>query len=72
MLIVALIAALEMIELTGPDQQMIEVNRNEIVSLRAPRVSDHFAPGTRCLVFTTDGKYIAVTQTCESVNDRLK
>jgi hypothetical protein len=60
-----------LITLTGPDQQAIEVNPNEIVALREPRGTDHFARGTRCLVFTSDGKYLSVMETCEKVHELI-
>lgn len=63
-----------LLELTGPDKQMVEVNPSEITMIRQPRHDhrEHFAPGTRCLIFTADGKYIAVIETCRQVNDMLK
>jgi hypothetical protein len=69
---VAVILALELITLTGPDKQVIQLNPNVIVSLRAPRVGEHFAPGTRCLIHTSDGKIIVVQETCTQVNGLLK
>jgi hypothetical protein len=59
--------ALGLVELTGPGGQVIEVNPNEIVSVREPRGADHFGKDVHCLVFTSDGKYIGVVQTCEQV-----
>jgi hypothetical protein len=68
----AVVLALELIQLTGPERQVIQVNPNVIVSLRAPRVNEHFAPGAKCLVHTGDGKIIVVLETCEQVNRLLK
>lgn len=64
--------AAEFLILTGPDHQAIEVNPAEIVALRAPRSADHFAAGTKCLVFTADGKYVSVTETCLRVDEMLR
>jgi hypothetical protein len=58
---------IKVITLMGPDGQQVEINRNEIVSTRAPRSTDHFGKGVRCLVFTVDGKYIGVIETCAEV-----
>lgn len=51
--------------LTAPDGTTIDVNPNKIVSLRDPGDSLH--PGVRCLINTTDGKYIGVAETCAAV-----
>ena len=64
--------ALQLILLTGPDHQPIEVNPEAITSIRPPRVSDHFAPGTHCLVFMTDGKLITAVETCEQIKYLLR
>ena len=63
---IVLIAS-HLIRLTGPDNQIIEVNPAEIVSVRQPRVSDHFASGSRCAINTTDGKIVVVQELCTSV-----
>jgi hypothetical protein len=55
------------ITVTGPENQHIKINADDVVSLREPRGADHFAPGTKCLVFTADGKYIGVRETCTEV-----
>jgi hypothetical protein len=59
--------ALVLITLTGPDGQHVEINPAEIISIREPRGTDHFAKGTHCLITTTDGKYATVLETCERV-----
>ena len=58
---------LQLITLTGPGGQKIEVNLNEIVSVREPRHSDHFAAGTHCAINTTDQKVVAVQDRCDVV-----
>jgi hypothetical protein len=68
----AVALALELIQLTGPEHQVIQVNPSSIVSLRAPRTAEHFAPGTKCLLNMGDGKIIVVMETCEQVNHLLK
>lgn len=66
-----MLAALKLILLTGPGQQVIEVNPAEIASIRQPRGSEHLARGTRCLIFTADGKFFSVRETCAEVQRRL-
>ena len=58
---------LRLILLTGPDSQEILLNIDEVVSVRQPRAPDHFAPGTRCIINTSDGKVVAVMELCSSV-----
>jgi hypothetical protein len=58
---------LRLILLTGPDNQAIELNIDEVVSVRQPRSTDHFASGTRCIINTTDGKFVLVQELCSSV-----
>ena len=59
--------ALQLILLTGPDNQRIEVNPNAVTNFRSPRGNDHFAPGVHCLVFLSDGKPLTVIETCDQV-----
>jgi hypothetical protein len=65
---------LHLVRLTGPDHQVVLINPDEVVSLREPRGQrgEHFAAGIACLVFTADGKYTAVTETCSEVRQRLE
>jgi hypothetical protein len=69
-----LITALRLITLTGPDGQVIELNPGTVATLRTvrDRDADHFARGTRCIVFTTDGKNVNVTETCKQVHELLE
>jgi len=66
--------AIHLITLTGPDKQVIRVNPAEIISVREPRESfqGHFHPDTKCLVFTADGKFLAVTEDCDTVITRIE
>ena len=62
-----MLAQLQLYHVTGPDGQPIEISPDAVVSIRPPRGTDHFSKGTNCLVFTTDGKYIATVETCPMV-----
>jgi len=66
-----IIAAASGIQLTGPDGQRIDLNPNQYVTTREPRVGDHFGKDVRCLINTTDGKFVTVTETCAEVRRRL-
>jgi len=70
----AVLAALELIEVHGPNGSIAYVNVHEISSLREPSEADigrHFAAGTHCVVVTTNGKFLAVRETCAVLRDRL-
>ena len=72
---IAAALALTLVRLTGPDHQQIEINPSEVVSIRGPRKHEqdtHFPPGTRCLIFTADGKFTAVQEDCTTVSKLLK
>jgi hypothetical protein len=62
---------LMLIQLTGPDSQPIDVNPALVVSVRPPRSYEHFGKDVRCLLHTTDGKVIVVTEDCDTVRQRL-
>jgi len=68
-------AALDLIELHGPDgRQIIYVNPQQVTSVRQPKGVDtgHFAPGVHCLIYTTSGKFITVAESCEVVRSMLR
>jgi hypothetical protein len=66
----ALIASL--VALQGPDGQQIILAPQHIVSLRAPRSSEHFAPGTRCLLLTVDGRLVSVINRCADIRQMIE
>lgn len=70
--LIMLIAA-AFIQLHAPDGQIIYLNPDQITNLRKPRGQDqqHFIKGTNCVVFTTDGKYISVYESCEQIRKAL-
>ena len=72
MLEVLLIAA-AFIQLHAPDGQVIYLNPEHITNLRKPRGTDqgHFIRGTQCVVFTTDGKYLSIAESCERIREML-
>jgi hypothetical protein len=66
-----LMLAVRLLAFTGIDGQVLELNPIEIISIREPRSIEHFGSGTRCLIFTTDGKFIPVQQTCKEVHQKV-
>jgi hypothetical protein len=71
--VIAMLLALHLVRLTGPDGELIEINPEEVVSARAPgSIAGHLHPHTRCIVFTSDGKFISVREECEDVQKKLE
>jgi hypothetical protein len=64
--------ALTLVLLTGPGGQIIEINPEEVVSIRSPRSVDHMPKSVHCIVFTTDSKFIGVEERCPDVDRKLK
>jgi hypothetical protein len=70
-LVLAAVFALELIHLHGPGNQIISLNPNEIVALRTPQTTEHFAKGIQCVVATADGKFSAVLEDCDTIEKML-
>ena len=60
---------LMLILLHAGDGQFVQVNPDQITSTRSPREHHDtlFPPHTHCLVYLTDGKFVAVQEDCETV-----
>jgi hypothetical protein len=71
MTVTELLLALRLLTLTTADGKTIEVNPEQIVAFRAPRLSDAFVEGAQCLVFTADGKFISAKDTCDRIREIL-
>lgn len=70
-----LVAALclALVQLSGTEGQRIDINPAQIVSVRTVRdVPGHFGPQAKCLLHTTDGKIVTVTDDCETVRRKLR
>jgi hypothetical protein len=65
------ILCLTLVLLTGPGGQHIQVNPEAVVSLREARAPDHIHHAVHCNVFTSDGKFIGVEESCGVVAKRL-
>ena len=66
--------ALALVALTGLDNQRIEINPSEVVTLRIPRneKGEHFSQKIKCMLHTTDGKIVSVLEDCETVGRKLR
>jgi hypothetical protein len=69
-----ILLALHLVRLTGPDNQLVLINPEQVIALRDPRgrPGEHFHQSVHCLVFTADSKYTPVTETCPEVRRRLE
>jgi hypothetical protein len=72
-MIAATVLALELLRLTTPDGLSVDVNPNEIVSLRAPREDDKRTLNSKvqCVLFTVDGKFVSVANECDEIRSML-
>jgi hypothetical protein len=65
--------ALLLVALTGPTGQRIDVNPAEVTSVRDPTDvgKTYVARGVHCMLGITNGRFIAVRETCDAVRRRL-
>jgi hypothetical protein len=70
----SLMIALALIILHRADGREVAINPPQVTSLRAPSGPlDRLAPyGAHCIVGLTDGKFIAVIETCKNVQQMLE
>jgi hypothetical protein len=71
----SVILALQLAHFTGPNGQDIALNPEQVVTVRPkPKIADeaHFHSAIRCLIHTTDGKFIGVIEDCDLVQQRLE
>jgi hypothetical protein len=61
--------AVALLLLHDPEGADVVVNPKLITSLRAPRSSEskNFTSKARCMINTSDGKFVTVTETCATV-----
>jgi hypothetical protein len=66
-------AVFYLVELTGPNNQPIDINPATVVSIRERRAGEtHLQKGVRCVIHTSDGKFIAVLEDCDTVRRKLE
>jgi uncharacterized protein YlzI (FlbEa/FlbD family) len=72
--LVQIILALHLVQLTGLDGQKILLNPEQVIDLKEPRgqPGEHFTAAVKCLIFTSNGKYTAVIETCAEVRYKLE
>ena len=63
-----LIIALHLVQLTGPNGQRIYINPVDVVTIRQPTAgADHFHAAVQCVIFTVDGRWLGVVESCDNV-----
>lgn len=70
---IAVLACAALVELQGPGGQTIWLSPQHVISVREPRgtTQGHWPAGTRCLVMTTDGRFLTTTESCGVVRQKL-
>ena len=66
----AILSAITLVELHGPTGQIIWVNPQEVTDVREPTATQHFARGTKCLVYLSN-HFVTVTENCIAVKKKL-
>ena len=59
--------AVELLRFTSPDGVPIYINPNEVSAVRPSRPTDHFGANVHCVMFTVDGKFVGLQETCDQV-----
>ena len=69
---IAAVFAYILLELHGAGGQYFQLNPEAVVGLRAPRDSEHFGEGVKCIINTNDGKFFAVIEDCPTVRRMIE
>jgi len=70
--IAGIVLALNLIILHDPRGNEIRVNPEDISSLRSAKGQGHYASGLHCLLHMTNGRFVAVAETCAKVERLAK
>ncbi|QIG93825.1 MULTISPECIES: hypothetical protein [Bradyrhizobium] len=75
MIQLVVVAALRLVSFHGPDGYPVEINPDQVTSLRGAREGDQqskfFTSEVRCMIGLTDGKFVSVSESCEEVRSKL-
>jgi hypothetical protein len=63
--------AIHLILLHGLHGHVLYINPDEVVAIRSPTQQSLIKEGFNCAIFTTDGKFVSVIETCDKVNGLL-
>jgi uncharacterized protein YlzI (FlbEa/FlbD family) len=67
-----IMATLYLIRLHSPDGHEIDINPREITVIREREHGKHFTPGVECAISMSDGKFVAVVETCDEVRAKIE
>jgi hypothetical protein len=59
-----------LVALTGPGGHVVAINPEEVVSARSPGQGE-FHESVQCVINTTDGKFVAVVETCKDALTKI-
>jgi hypothetical protein len=68
------VLALHLVALTSASGEIIAVNPEQVVSVRREPVvrQGHLSQHAHCMLNMTDGKFVAVQESCDEVEQRLQ
>lgn len=58
--------------LTLPGGSSVDINAGEVLTIREPATTQHLTKEVHCIVNLSDGKFIGVTEDCDTVRQRLR
>jgi hypothetical protein len=61
-----------LVVLHGPGGHDILINPSTVTSMTGPRSGKNISDDVKCLINTTDGKFISVIETCDVVRDLIR
>lgn len=63
---------IDLVMLTAPDGKYLSVVPRNVVALRGSAGHGTLHERVHCVVFTVDGKFLSVVETCEEVDRKLR
>lgn len=67
-----IMATLYLIRLHGLDGQEIDINPREITVMRERGQGQHLTKDAECAISLSDGKFVAVKETCAEVRQKIE
>jgi uncharacterized protein YlzI (FlbEa/FlbD family) len=67
-----ILATLYLIRLHALDGHEVDINPREITVMQEKKQGQHLAAGAECAISLSDGKFVAVTETCEEVRQKIE
>lgn len=68
----AALMSVDFVLLTAPDGKYLSVEPTQVVALRGSAGHGTMHEGVHCVVFTVDGKFLSVVESCAEVEQRLR